>query len=222
MFQKFQEPSLIHVVKEALYICLQYIVHTASHYRLVDVSDHVVRTSARPEPIGTVQKSRFIHFSQHVGHYPLNESVFVCGYSQRPQFTVGLWYVRAPHRLRDIAVGLHPLHQIKHIVEQVFVILALGDTVNARCLSGILPVVRRHEAQLVYSIYQRQQSGIFSRLIPYRFQLMCHAFRVSSTLHVSYPRLFNSHPLRSICFHRLHHYYEMVRLLAIRQHSSAL
>ena len=88
MFQKFHQPFVVHIVKEASYIRFEYVVNLSVHDRLVDIPDYVMRTSTRPKSIGTVQKSRLIDVVQQSCHNSLDKPILVGRYAQRSHLRI--------------------------------------------------------------------------------------------------------------------------------------
>lgn len=136
MLEKPYQPSLVYVSEKALDVCFQYVVDLPAHNGIVDIPHNVMCTTVRSEPVGAVQKPRFIDLRMYVGHNLLHKPVFTGGYSERPLFSVGLRYIDPSHWLRDVFKRLEALNEAKYILGRFRLVVLLTDAINTHGLAG--------------------------------------------------------------------------------------
>ena len=135
VLEKHHQDLVIDVVEESFDVRFHNPLEVPKHHLLVDESDRVVRASARPESVGTVQKPRLVDITEDVGHDALNQLVLVGGNAERAQFSVALGDVHPSDRLWDVLEGFHAFDQALQVGNQVRTVFLLGDSVDARGLA---------------------------------------------------------------------------------------
>jgi hypothetical protein len=113
MLKEFHQPSLIHIVEEAFYICLYNVVDSFVLYCVTQRYERFMTTAGWTESIRVFYEVLFVYCVQYPNHPGLNKFVLETWYPQRALFgATRLGYVSAPDSLRYVCHPVKPIYQV--------------------------------------------------------------------------------------------------------------
>ena len=201
------------MVKESFDVCLQHPVDFSSVYCILYYSYYIVSTPSRSESVGTVQKPWLVCSIQYVCHDTLYQPVLIAGYTQWTILSIAFRYVYPSYGLWLILKPFHPHQQIADVFIKVLAIGILTNAVYAFCFSLLLPLMGFPKAVRIDIVHDALYLAEILRLVTYFLHFILHYGNLSCYLLFLTQKATILYPLHSTCFHRFHHYYEVIRLL---------